>query len=179
MPFTVLGKRLKPFSRGHNILLRRFGSNFAVGASESPGYSDLILSVFICSHTYEGALNALSSRWLWLRLKFWGFRFRRFNVLGKINLFARYIAHHTQEPKYWIEKEGDGRGSGIPNEQFDLSNLMQFFGCSYSEALNLPYPVGTWNLFKLLEQEGIVRVWTDRDYEMQAAAKAMEEKEAA
>lgn len=174
-PFRILGKRLKPFSLGHKILLQRFGSNFAEGSQETPGYADLILSVFICSLTYSQALAALSSCWLMLRLKLWGMFWRRFDVGEKILLFHRYVTEQTNEPEYWVIKPGEETDSGIPWTQFLKVRMRQDFGESESGALDTPYQIALLNFLTHLEGKGIIRVLTEREKDERSRMKAVAE----
>ena len=57
--WQILGVRLKPLSLGHLILLHRYESAFVVGGI--PTEADLVLSVLICSRTYEDAIDLVES----------------------------------------------------------------------------------------------------------------------
>ena len=57
--WQILGVKLRPLSLGHLILLKRYGSAFVVGGI--PTEADLVLSVLICSRTYEEALELVES----------------------------------------------------------------------------------------------------------------------
>ena len=73
-PFTILGRNLKPFSLGHELLFQRFGVNFSVESKDAPRYEDLILGVLLCSQEFDQALLSLQSRGLPHRIKFWAWR---------------------------------------------------------------------------------------------------------
>jgi len=169
-PYRVLGKRLKPFCLGHQLLLERFGCSFASGGPH--GFADLILGVFICSQTYEQALESLNSRWVLLRVKLWGLFWRRFDYIEKIKLFDLYVSEAKQQPQFWIEREG--RESNIPFNQFLKSKLMQELGMGESEALNTPYQSAIWNFCTWLESEGAIRLFSERDIALIEAAKRTE-----
>ncbi len=141
-PFTILGQRLKPFCLGHDLLFQRFGINFATTSEESPEYADLIAAVLICANTYEGGLSALTSRWLPLKLKVWGYRCGKFDVGAKIKLFQDYIEANTKQPDYWSEREGGSRAPGAPIVQSMKVTMMSEFGMSESDALNTPFSTG-------------------------------------
>ena len=57
--WQVLGVKLRPLSLGHLILLKRYGSAFVVGGI--PTEADLVLSVLICSRTYEDGVELVES----------------------------------------------------------------------------------------------------------------------
>jgi len=52
-PVTVLGIRLQPFSLGHYLLLKRFGSCFVASEQVELSISDLLFGIMICSMTYN------------------------------------------------------------------------------------------------------------------------------
>src|SRR5688572_30214618 len=82
-PHQVLGLELLPFSIGHFILLQKHGSVFVSQDGGEPEISDLLLTVLICSQTYEEAKKSLRSIWLFWRMRFWGWRCRKRNVLDE------------------------------------------------------------------------------------------------
>lgn len=170
-PFTVLGRKLLPFSVGHQILLEKFGSSYALGYTEAPGYSDLILSVFICSHTFEENLKQLKSRHLSLRLKLWGWYCGKFDVIEAMLFFRKYLDAHTNWPKrFWIERGTGGSSSGSPFIQSLKVRLQKDLGYSEAEALNAPYQMALWNYLTNLENQGVIRLFSDRDEAMLEAS---------
>ncbi len=163
-PFTVLGQRLKPFCLGHELLFQRFNISFAVGAEDAPEYSDLIAGVLICANTYEDGLDDLTSRWLPLKLRFWGWRCGNFDVGEKIRLFQDYIDAHTKQPEY-TRDGGESSEPGAPFIQSLKVTQMSEFGMSESEALNTPFSVALWNYLTLQENKGAIHIVNDADRE--------------
>lgn len=170
-PYTVLGRKLKPFSIGHEILLERFGSHYALTSEKAPGYSDLILSVFICSRTFEECLSDLAHKRCGLRLRAWGWYCGSFDVWEAKRFFARYIAEHATWPKkFWVEKDISSKRSGAPFVQALKVRLQKDMGYSESEALNAPYSVALWNYMTALENSGVIRLFSEEDQREFAAA---------
>lgn len=166
-PFTVLGRKLKPFSIGHEILLQRFDCNYSLMAQKAPGYADLILAVFICSRTFEEALEALQSRSLRIQMRAWGWYCGRFDYPEARSFFQRYLVAHTQWPKrFWFLQQSKGGEPGAPFVQSLKVRLQKDLGYTESGALNAPYAVALWNYLTHLENSGAIRLFNDRDAAM-------------
>ena len=170
---TILGKPLLPFSLGHQILLERFDSAYSIFSTEPKTFADLILSVFICSQTYERALAALASPWRTLRFRLWGIRCgKKWNPLTTARSFESYIASGTQTPNFAATESG-GSQPGSPFPQWVKVNLMAHLGLSETEALNKPYSLAVWDYLTYWESQGKGQIVTDdfdRDVEAAVAA---------
>ena len=173
-PFTVLGRKLKPFTLGHQLLLEYFGSGFALGSDESPTYEDLLISVFLCSYSYEDALKKLESRWLVLQLKLWSWFCGNFDVGEAIEFFQRYIGAHTKEPDFWVTQKSGPSHSGIPFIQFLKVKLEQELGYTEQQALDTPYQIAVWNYLTFLEHKGVIRFFNSEDFDLLEASQSEE-----
>lgn len=171
-PFTILGRRLKPYSLGHELLFQRFDVNFSNESSKAPWHDDLILGTLLCSHDYAGALSALTSSWLPLRLRLWAYRCGKFDVKEKVQMFATYVADATRLPLYDSLREPDPDKPvimpGSPSVQSIKVTLMSEFGLSEIEALNTPYSLAIWNYLTFQENRGYVHIVTEKDLEERA-----------
>lgn len=187
-PFKVLGKNLKPYTLGHDILLGLFESGFCRGkkfaASESTGtaidpflgpFEDLMISVWICSFdTYAEAICHLQKKLRKKHLKKWAKKCGRFDLGEAYIHFFKYIAAHTEEPAYWVEDHGRGAPSNQPFAQFLKVMLMREFGMKEHEALDTPYAQAYWNYLTILENGGRIRFMSQAD---EAAVKAANDPE--
>lgn len=172
-PFTILGRNLKPFSLGHELLFQRFGVNFSVESKDAPRYEDLILGVLLCSQEFDQALLSLQSRWLPLRLKLWAWRCGKFDVAKKMRLFHDYISEATKLPEYrQLREEGDPIKTGAPFVQTLKIYLMEKFGLNSAEALDTPYSLAVWDYFTSQENAGAIHIVTEEDRIEEARIKA-------
>ncbi len=177
-PFTILGKRLKPFCLGHEILFQRFGNRFSVESNEAPRIEDCLTGVFICSQPYhneaslEGFKIPMRAR---LVAKFFGPLY----IANAFDLFSRYIAAHTEIPDFYSKGDSDSKEEvGTPTVQAVKVSLMSNLGLSEDEALNVPFSLAFWNHLSWAEAQGGIQIIdeaeTKRQAEMLARAKALE-----
>lgn len=166
-PFKVLGKNLHPYTIGHDILLGLFESGFAVGSRTPPTFEDLLISVWICSHsTYGSVFDAMCSPLTKIKLKAWGIRCGLFDIGEAFQHFQKYITRNTLEPDYWVENpKSGGTPSGIPFSQFLKVTMRREFSMSEEEALNTPYCQAHFNYLTLLEGNGKIRFMADQEKE--------------
>ena len=165
-PFKVLGKNLKPYTLGHDILLGVFESGFCRDIKTPPTYEDLIISTWVCSHlTYGSVCEQLHGRAIRAKLKLWGWRCGNFDLAEAYIHFSNYVNAHTQEPDYWVEQAG-GRNSapsGMPFSQFLKVTMMREFGMKEHEALDTPYAQANANYLTILESNGRIRFMSEED----------------
>jgi hypothetical protein len=177
----VVGKKLRPFTLGHQALLEAMGSPLAVGATHSPQsfeeeYFDLLISVYICSLDFRAALVSVSFPWImrahvWL----WSKRVGHFDLNEESAKFADYIKESTQEPRFWIDdKHASDSESGVPWLQFLKQKNMELLGLKESECLELPYKAALDTWLTHLANSGAIRFWTERDYRLVALAQGKE-----
>jgi hypothetical protein len=164
-PFTVLGKKLKPFTLGHDILLGVFESGFCRDVKTAPTCEDLLISTWICSfQNYQAVWEQLQNPALGKVLRKWGKSCGYFDVGEAFIAFSKYIHSHTLEPNYWVEDSGrGGRASDMPFSQFLKVTLMREFGMKEQEALDTPFAQAHWNYLTFLESNGGIRFMADAD----------------
>jgi hypothetical protein len=173
----VLGKKLRPFTLGHQALLEAVGSSFAVGADHAPSnfeeeYSDLLISVYICSLDFQAALVALSYKWILKgHLWWWSKRVGDFDLFEESAKFVEYLAEHTKEPRYWIDDTHQTEESGVPWLQFLKLKNQEILGVNERECMDMPYRAALDTWLTHLANNGAIRFWTKYDYNLVELAK--------
>ncbi len=180
-PFTVLGKKLKPFCIGHEILLQRFGNRFSIENNNSknpPCVEDLLTGVFVCAQPYrkDASLDEFSIPFRARILsKFFGL-----NYLGRaFVLFSSYIASHSDIPDFYSKSdEATETETGTPTIQAVKVSLMANLGLSEDDALNMPLSLAFWNHLSWAESQGGIQIIDEAERKRQeqkaTEAKAME-----
>lgn len=149
-PWQILGLRLRPFSLGHYKLLRRFGCAFVSDTAEEATREDLILGVLACSMIPAEFLSFIESPEYEQRVKDWGKSVGLFDLKEKAELFQKYIAQHSQVPRYWEERETSESGAhwaqcvevllrselGWTSEDIDREPLSKAFADYFKHAEN-------------------------------------------
>jgi len=184
-PFTVLGKRLHPFSLGHALLLRRFECDPVETLDQ------LIRAVIICSRPAARVLEAFDDPRLNWKLKWWSFRLRRLDrkrskrsaehrsaptIKDRIALFHEYIACHTGNGPRVLESEefGTGGPSGAPFLQHLRTTLISRLHYSPAEAMDAPYSLALWDYYTYWENEGRADIHSEERLAWHDLANAMD-----
>jgi hypothetical protein len=173
----VLGKKLRPFTLGHQALLEAVGSSFAVGAEHKPktfeeDYYDLLISVYVCSLDFRAALVAFSFPWLIKgHIWWWKVRVGHFDLFEESAKFQAYINESTEQPRYWIDDNHSAPESGIPWLQFLKQKNQELLGIKDDECMDLPYKAALDTWLTHLASAGAIQIWTERDYALVDAAK--------
>jgi hypothetical protein len=172
-PFVVLGKTLKPYTLGHELLLRRFDSGFAFESNKPATVEDLIFSVLVCSRTYPDALRLVEECLSKFTLRLWGYYCRDLNICLESQRFHAYVAEATRIPGMdWKEGIESGGAIGSPWHQLLKITLMDKFGWTEMEALSTPYAKAIWDYCSIQEAAGRIRIQTDQDRQDYEEAKA-------
>ena len=133
---VVMGLTLRPFSLGHSVLLEAIDSPFVIGGGVS--LSDLSLSAWICSKTYEAASVALLSGDQEKPFKKWGHKWaKRGDFSKELEMFRVYIRHYSKAPEQW---QTESKPSAIP-WQWHLLNALSGGVADpqlHSRILNMP-----------------------------------------
>jgi hypothetical protein len=146
-PVTALGKKLRPFSLGHRLILERENSAFVTGAPVT--FPELIFAIAICSHDYAGALRFLNSPLSFLMLKWWGFKVWLAVKFGGHDLgksaahFAEYISHGSRTPNVSV-KENKNEPMRCPFSALVKVYLQSRLGYSAAEVVNIPWGQAVW-----------------------------------
>lgn len=172
-PFTVLGKKLKPFCLGHELIFQRFGNKFSVESAESASLFDLLTSVHICSQPYSKDVS-LDEFSIPFRVKLYARLFGQKYITRAANLFAAYIESHTRIPDFYIKGKPSAESIGTPTLQSVKVSLMANLGLSEMEALNTPFSLAFWNHLSWLEAQGTIQIIDDAERARIATAKANE-----
>lgn len=176
-PFKVLGKWLKPYSVGHQILLERFQTGYEVGAANQPEFKDFIFSVWICSRTYRTAVSDLQEWSTLAKVKLWSWRCGNFDVGAATRCFREYMEVHTSEPTYFIDDSKAGSPISMPWGIFLKQHIQEKIKISEDEALNFRYKEAFLIYLRSLAERDCVTFATETDMKLRAAAKAFEEKQ--
>jgi hypothetical protein len=176
-PFVILGKRLRPFSLGHELLLQRFENGFAIGSDRMPTIDDLVFAVWICSQPYEDAIRSIQSPLMGLRLRLWGWRIGKADLMDKFDLMLSYITEACQRPEVWSKESAGstGREMGTPSIQFLIMSATRN-GWSYRESMDMSYPLAVWLMSAEAERENRLEIVNDRERALMKAAEGMEAK---
>lgn len=173
-----LGLPLKPFSLGHQILLRATGN--AYGSKLNPEWGDILLGVFICCQSWEDFSIALNSRWLSLSMRLWGFRATRAVKRDKLNLaremlfFEEYVKDGSEEPEQMIQRNAGGRSLASPWElRLKLLAMEKFPQMTESQILNRPLRLLYAELVGKMEMEGSAEPLGEQHEALFAAAEEM------
>ena len=191
-PFRILGLKLKPLSLGRYLLLRRFNCAFVAEEEASAGVPDLLLGLVICSMRVDEFLAAAESHRLARDIRRWGRRVcprawisclpivgrwwrknHACDALEKMRLFQRYIQLGSVVPKYWDEGR-DQRMSGSHWSHGVEVCLRGELGWSQEEINEAPLTKALADYFKFAENQGLVRLMSDYEIELIAAAERSE-----
>lgn len=159
-PFKVLGRSLKPFSIGHEILLQAGGNAFARTSDSKPEFPDLVSAVRICRQDYNSAIKdvlykprRLSFRW-WLKaLKFIPFDFE----LEKLK-FRAYVEYYRSGPEFTRKADIQRSVSGSPFEYVLKVFLFTEMRFTPEQALNYPYCTAVSDYLTSLEMKGAIHI---------------------
>jgi hypothetical protein len=178
-PFRILGKDLKPFCMGHELLLQRFGNRFSIESGEQPTVEDLAQAAYICSHPYSRGFN-LDGFNIAFRARVWRRVFGQKYLLNALILFQQYIEAHTQIPEYEFDDKAKERETGTPLIQAVKICLMKHTKRSEDEVLNLPFALAFWDYLSFAESQENIRIIgveaAARRKEEELVARAMEAK---
>lgn len=168
-PFTILGRKLKPYSVGHELILQRFKNGFAIDSEMPPDLDDLAFAIWICSQSHAEALASLHSRWTPFRFRMWGWSKKGKRLDDKFHLMLEYMTQAMQRPEAWSKGDVSSKEPGTPWIQILIACLMRQ-GMSYKEALEAPYALALWFFYSEAERESRVELVTQHQRELWRAA---------
>ena len=183
-PFQILGLKLKPLSLGRYRLLRRLDNAFVSDTAAQCEIADLILAVIVCAHRVDEFLVILNRNELQTTIRLWSKKIcphpmlalipfagrwwrnkYAFNVLEKVALFRKYIAHHTQMPRYWHSTE-DHSASGTHWSHGLEIVLRSQLGWTEEEINEAPLSKALADYLGYAESQNSVRIMTMQEIEM-------------
>ena len=164
-PPVILGIKLRQYSAGHKLLLRRF-----VPIDMTPG--SLALAVIICSSSYCDGLDAMLSSELpsvvskfcfrvthgsWRNL----WRRREIDWQSQWESFCDYVERSSQCPPFSLVSDREGQPSHCPELEYVKVTLMKNLHISEAEFLDRPWLMSLWDYAAVNEQLGIVRILSE------------------
>lgn len=166
-PWTVLGRRLRPFCLGHALALERLRNPLYVGGS-TPTRGHLLSAILICSSPagWQGLNRSLTwyERW-WLFRAQLTLRLAPRLVLLKAALLRGYMEAATETiPERWepAEEGAHPAPSAVP-PMVGLWLDLRAAGYSDTEALNLPLGLALWLTLASAAESGRVDLVTEHD----------------
>lgn len=160
-PFTVLGRSLRPYSIGHEILLTAAGNAFAKDSETSPDFGYLAQAVRICRLDYDGAIQEIMTGNLMFRI--WMRYLKHAKVLPALEIlkFKAYLRHYRSGPDFTRKGELSRAVTGAPFEQTLKVFLCTKMGFQVERALNYPYCAAVADYLTYLESKGAVTLVDD------------------
>lgn len=170
-PTTLLGLKLLPLSLGHIILLHRIESAFVLGGK--PSYDDLATSVFICSRTYQDAVDGFSDPSLPRQMHRWARKltgsgwFRKgkpINLSEKWKAFDDYLDRNTLIFKSGKDyaANGEGRKVYLPMVHSIRVKLQSRMHFSDADILDRSWALCILDYHILCDMDGHIQL-TDED----------------
>lgn len=178
-PFRILGRDLRPFCIGHELLLQRFENKFSLESTEQPNEQDLLIAVYICSQPYARGFsldNFTISKRAWLFSRVFGPKY----LTAAIIRFHQYIEAHTEIPDFYHTGDPQERTVGAPTIQAVKIARMANSTMTEDEVLNMPFSLAFWDHLTWLEGQGHIQIIDEaekaRQKERHEYAASMEEK---
>ena len=168
-PTVCLKLKLRPYSIGHELLLRRFASPFV--NDEPADIPDLLLAALICSQPFRfdwwNTINWQTK----IFLKLWRLLLWKPDVLGEMKKFVAY-----REAGRWFPDPIVPRGTKelySPSAMRMLAILMSEFHLTVEQALDFPMATAHALYCSRSEMEGKMELDGGQFSEMFALARAM------
>ncbi len=165
-PWTILGLKLRTLSLGHILLLERFESAFLGYQRSDNPFEELAMAVFICSSTYEEAVEGMGNPTTPKVFQKWAKKLGVIDIAEKWKLFEEYL--RSQELRfesgldYVTATEGGTRSMRIPFAHAVRVKLQSRMSFSDVEILNRPWALCVLDYYVLADMEGIIAL-TDED----------------
>ena len=185
---TKIGRRLKPFTLGHQELLEFFDSIFAADfklENFTPTveglkhlYSSLLLAGFICTHDITKARRKLSSRFAGVRLWWWAFRLGKIDAWQETAALLAFLKETRKEPFYHSLQKPEPGKSPFTFCEYLLSKLKSEFGKSDKEAEQTPYRTAVEDYCLLLESKGAIKLLPEEERGFEEWATSVEAQKA-
>lgn len=175
-PYRIFGLRLLPLSLGRYRILNRFDCSFVSEGESKATFEDLILGVLVCSMTVADFMELLDDRDKFAaELKRWGQHIRKeiradphFNLFAKFGLFRKYIQDANQVPKFWNEHEMQSESTAHWSHAVEIA-LRSQVGYTSEEIDEAPLAKALADYFQWAQGEGLIRIMTDEEEEMNKA----------
>lgn len=177
---TVAGVVLVPFALGHALLLTRINNPLramwsgdeAALKSMEVGAGDLAWALWACSRPATRAMDAMSGwrmRWQIRRI---AARVQAHGIMATMVGFSNYLAEGFTGPKL-RKATSDAQPCGAPLIAMLKAGLVAHFGKTDEEALNTPMALALWDRAAYLEEQGLIKFWTQEDEEFMEWAREL------
>lgn len=164
-PFRILGLRLRPFSLGHYLLLRRFDNAFVSETSTTATREAVIFAVLVCSMKYEEFLEFIEKPNFLKDVQKWGKKVGIFDLKQKAALLQDYISRGSEEPKFVDTSENTGAPSTAHWSQGLIIALTSQCGYARTEVLNMSLSQALADWMRYAEAQGMVSIVSDEQIE--------------
>lgn len=161
-PVRVLGLELKPFSIGHYITLKRFGSGFVDEKQRDGTAEEIIFAAVVCHFTYEAFYEFIRQKDFLKQLRALGNRVGVFDRKEKAELLKDYISAASKMPGFSFEDENSSN-TGAHWAHSVLAGAVSHCGYSQTEALNAPLQKVLWDFLKHAESNGVIKLFTEEE----------------
>lgn len=173
-PTTLLGLKLLPLRLGHLRLLHRIGSAFVVDAE--PSYEGLAAAVFICSRSYEDAIEGFADPDLSNQMDIWarkvhGQRWNGKRWVGKakpIDLGVKWLAFDAylqrndlrlrEGEDYQVADKENTRSVYAPFVETVRVKLQSRMHFTDSEILNRPWAWCMLDYYLLADSDSLIAI---------------------
>lgn len=159
--WSVLGRRLQPFSLAHRLTLEVLQSPLC-SPQELFTCADLILAVRVCS--LSDPFRPLPSPSLLDRFRFWKARFDPTYFRAEATKFAAYLEEHCSGPQFW-KREEEERRQDTPWTLAVAAGLLRTGAFSEERVWSMPLARALWyhTAFGKLEGARIDILTTDEE----------------
>lgn len=171
-PFTILGRKLRPFCIGHYKILARFDCAFVSETETQASREDLIFAVLVCSMRPPEFLAFIEQPDFDEQLVAWGKAVGLFDLEEKVSLFQKYIKEHSAMPPFWEEESGKPGGGHWTQSVF--LTLTSELGYTAEQADEIPLTLALHDFIKHAERNGAVRLMTTEEIAFIEAEKTKE-----
>lgn len=173
----VCGVRMLPLTLGHALLLQRIPSPYALGNDpRKAGLGDTVLAAYVCSRPWRRAALGVNAVWIkgWIRWRSWR-RWHR-EVNDHIALLGYLSAAWSIPTVFGRQRGGVERGSDAI--QIQVSVQRKLWGKSLEAALDTPVAEALLDQMERLEEDGVLRIWGNRDGALLAKLNEIEARQA-
>jgi hypothetical protein len=201
-PAWCLGVRLRPFSIGHLVLLRRVKSPFVGCQIEGDAayrqrqwkriHDDfgldplgcLILAVILCADTFAAGVEYLGSRSDRAdadqeTLKEWGTKCAKLDLNEELAAFLAYKSAADKMPEFFHSSGNQAQAIGAPFWMVIYLTLHKDTNLTDAEIWNQPLGKTYCDYIALREQEQVLRLKTEEDAEVERTAREYYERQKA
>lgn len=165
-PFTILKRRLRPFSFGHYIILKRFNVCYANDDEKPLTIEDLVFSVYVCSHSYKECETLFYSGKWFDEVYEWSKEFSTEPSLEQAaDEFRRYLDHHTIYPlfKNLNNDRSTSKSNGEIYEKI-ISTVASKQNYKRDDVLELNYARVMYEYLSYMEQQGAISFYSKQDF---------------